>query len=291
MDGLFENLTTDPWGRLLLTHLATGGMWSVYAFLLVSARLAGALILAPSIQAHAIPLTVRVGLVLFLSLIISPTLSAGSTKTTDIDLVSYKLSVPSEIPLTLADFGSVVASEVGLGALFGVGLIAVFSGLRLGGEWLERHSGLGQGTLFNPEWSSGQTACGSIVQLLGIAAFLLIEPIGGDWQLLQSFFQSFQTIPVGSVTWSLPATELVAGVIQQALLLGIRVAIPLVVTMTLVDVAIAFASRGGPPALSVSYLSIRLGLGLLMLAITMTTIPDVVTKTLVSTLELVSGIH
>ena len=128
--------------------------------------------------------------------------------------------------------------------MFGIGLIAVFSGLKLAGEWLDRHGGLGLGTVFNPEWSAGESACGSLVQLLGIAAFLLMEPLGGQWRLLQSLVQSFHTIPVGSGTWSMSAVELVSSVVQQSLLLGIRVAMPLVATMTLVDMALAFASRG-----------------------------------------------
>ncbi len=289
MDELLQQLTTDPWGRLALQYLATGGMGNVFTFLLVSARLAGVFVVAPLFITSGIPLAARIALVVMLSLIIAPTLSAAVADHSHITVAAYETASSHILSTTLSDFACVLGSEVGLGAIFGIGLLAIFSGLKLGAEWLDRHTGLGMGTVFNPDWSAGQSACGSLVQLFGIAAVLLLEPIGGQWLLLQSLIQSFQAIPVGSAIWSTSAVELMSGIVQQSLILGLRIAMPLVATMTLVDVALAFASRGGPQPLSSAYLAIRLGVGLIVLALTMTTIPEVMSTTLISILRLASG--
>ena len=175
-----------------------------------------------------------------------------------------------------------------LGAFLGIGVIAVLSGLRLGGEWLDRHSGLGLGSVFNPEWTSGESACGSLVLLLGVAAFLSIEPIGGEWLLLRSLVESFHAIPVGSADCSMAPVELLSGVMQQSVVLGLRVAMPLVATMMLVDMTLAFAGRSSPHLLSSASLAMRAGVGLIVLALTMTTVPEVIATTMMSVLQCTS---
>ena len=178
-----------------------------------------------------------------------------------------------------------IITEVGLGGLFGTGLIAVFGGLRLAGEWLDRHCGLGMGTVLNPEWMSGESACGSLTLWLGIVAFLLIEPMGGQYVLLQSLLQSFHAIPVGSASWSTSGIQLLNGLAQESLILGLRISMPLIATMMLVDVTLAFAGRGTPVSISSSCQSLRLGVGLFVLALTMTNVPDALAMTMVSILQ------
>ena len=46
MNGLLEQLTADPWGRLMLQYLASGGLHSGFLLLLVVARLTGMFVIA-----------------------------------------------------------------------------------------------------------------------------------------------------------------------------------------------------------------------------------------------------
>ena len=56
MNELLEQLAIDPWGHLVLQHVATGGLSGVYLlFAQVAARLSGLFILAPYFMANAIP--------------------------------------------------------------------------------------------------------------------------------------------------------------------------------------------------------------------------------------------
>lgn len=285
---MLEQLAADPWGRLVLHHLATGGMQSCYLFLLVTARLAGVFVIAPYGLTNLVPLSIRVGLAVLLSLIIAPTLSPMTPEDGHVTLIVHDSLPAAVIPETAIDLAGHLASEIGLGAFLGIGVIAVLSGLRLGGEWLDRHSGLGLGSVFNPEWTSGESACGSLVLLLGVAAFLSIEPIGGEWLLLRSLVESFHAIPVGSADCSMAPVELLSGVMQQSVVLGLRVAMPLVATMMLVDMTLAFAGRSSPHLLSSASLAMRAGVGLIVLALTMTTVPEVIATTMMSVLQCTS---
>ena len=287
IDPLLEQLAADPVGRLVLHYVAERGMWNCYLFLLVAARLAGVFVLAPHFSTNSVPLLARAMLVVLLSLIIAPTLSTGRTSARDVAQVSHESPASKALPTTPTDLACVIGVEVGLGGLLGIGAIAVFSGLRLGGEFLDRHSGLGLGALFNPEFRGGESACGSLAQWMGIAAVLLIEPLGGRCLLLQSLMQSFHAIPVGSASWSMTAIELLNGLVQQSMVLGLRIAMPLIASMMLVDITFAFASRG-TSVLGAPSIALRSAVGMVVLALTVTAIPEVIATTMISVLQLFS---
>lgn len=280
MNELIEQLAADPWGRLVLQYLASGGIQSCFLFLLVAARLVGVFIVAPVGLRIPVPFSFRILLVILLSLIIAPTLLDTNRQDADAIQVNH-LSITYLVPESSTDLACLVASEIGLGALLGVGVIAVFSGLWLAGEWLDRSIGLGLGRVLNPDWSDGDPACHRLTSLLAIAVFLLIEPLGGQWVLLRSLVESFVTIPIGTASWS-TSVELLNGLVQHSLILGIRIAVPLVVTMLMLDITMAFASRNTPVAIGSATTIIRASVGVFVLALTLTAIPEVIAATMLS---------
>lgn len=284
MDEILEQIALDPWGRLVLHHVATCGLRNCYLFLLVSARLSGVLIVAPCLITINVPLPARIALVVLLSLIVAPTLSTVGTEGDAVVQASHQALPSIPLPATTADLACVICTEIGLGGVFGTGLIAVFCGLRLAGEWLDRHCGLGMGTVMNPAWMAGESACGSMTLWLGIVAFLLIEPVGGQLMVLRAMLHSFDAVPVGASS-SISGTQLLNGLVQESIVLGLRISMPLVATMILVDLAFAIAGRNTTIAVSSSCYAIRLGVGLFVLAMTMTTIPDAIAMTLETAIQ------
>ena len=156
--------------------------------------------------------------------------------------------------------------------------------MKLAGEWLDRHSGLGLGTVLNPDWSAGERVLGQLIPLLGLAVFLLIEPRGGQWLLLRSLADSFQQIPPGSGMSSVASLDVFHRLIPLSLVLGIRIAIPLVITMLAVDLTLAFASRNSPLAVSSAALAMKVGTGMTVLVLALTASPDVIATTIWSLL-------
>ena len=284
MNELFEQLAADPWGRLVLQHLASGGLQGCLLFLLVAARLVGVFLIAPYGLRIPVPFSIRVVLVVLLSLIIAPTLlntDRQDVAATQVNHISIRSAL---VPESSTEFASLFAHELGIGALLGVGVIAVFSGLWLGGEWLDRSSGLGLGRVLNPDWSEGDPSCSRLTSWLAITVFVLMEPLGGQWLLIRSLVESFIAIPIGTASW-MTSIELLNGLVQHSLILGIRIAIPLVVTMLMLDMTLAFAGRNNSVAISSSAAIIRAGVGIGVLALTLTAIPEVIAATMLSLLS------
>lgn len=279
MDGLLEQLAAEPWGRLVLRYLTSGGIANVYFFLLVSARLAGTIVVAPSLIVSHIPLACRIGLVVFLSFIIAPTVTPSLGAMNEITLVAGSSSTSSPLPESAVALFAVLVSELAVGTLFGVGLVTMLSGLRLAAEWIDRHCGLLPGASGNSEWSGDTSSIGLLIPLLGVAVLLLLQPTAGHSQLLKALLQSFHDIPVGEFDWTMTAVPLLNHVVQESLLLGLRLAMPLVATMTLVEVTLALASRGSAAPTNTTCQTIRLATSLIVLALTLTTFPDVIANT------------
>jgi flagellar biosynthetic protein FliR len=282
MDDLLESLASDPLGRLVIHHVAAHGLWNCFVFLLVAARLSGILLLAPLALPKAPTVFVRLLLVVMLSLVIAPTLAAEFDGNKALQQVSETNAPRLILPTTLPDLVCLIAMETGIGALLGVGLIAVFSGLRLAGELIDRHSGLGIVSAEDGEWLSADSAGSSVAMILGLAAILLLEPTGGHYVILRTLVHSFHTVPVGTASDLAGAVQLLSGLVQESLLLGIRISLPLIAMMLLIDVAIAFAGRGTSQAFGSVCLVVRTGIGIGVLAITMTNVPEVIATTLVS---------
>jgi flagellar biosynthesis protein FliR len=283
MNDLWEQLAADPWGRLVLQYLVTSGMENCLLYLLIASRLCGIFVVAPFFSANSlVSLPIRIGLVVLLSMIIVPTVSRNSAPDGQAILVAnltLLINTRSEIP---TDLMALIAGELALGSMLGIGALAVFSGLRLGGEWIDRHSGLGLGTILNPDWSGRETASLRLIPIFGFAVFLLMEPLSGQWLLLRSLIESFHAIPPGEATCCGVTIGLMNSLVQQSLVLGIRIAIPLVVVMLIVDITFAFASRTAHFPVSAFAVASKAAIGICVLALTLTAIPEVIATTILS---------
>ena len=279
----------DPWGRLVVSYLRTDGLTNCHVFLLVAARLTGLFLVAPAGLKPFLPYTARFGLVVLCSLIIAPTLAANEGFDGNVLQVGASSESFHNRPETTPELMHGIIHELALGWLLGMGVLAIMSGLQLGGEWLDRHGGLGIGSILNPECTGAESGGRSLAQLLGIATLLLLEPWGGHGQVLRAVLQTFQSIPLGSSEWSLSSAELLSRLVQQSMILGLRVAMPLVVTMMLVEMTLAFAGRGTVSLVSSAQQPLRAVVGLAVLGLTLTALPEAIAASMISLLEVVRG--
>ena len=285
MEPLLQQLAADPWGRLILQHVAAGGLTTTFSTMLVVCRLMGLIIIAPTVTSLSIPMPLRVAMIIVLSMIIAPNLNSTSQTAGEITQITHERPSALALPQTLTELIGLVFNEAAVGCLLGVGVITVFSGVKLGGEWLERYSGLNQGSVMDPSWFSGSASTTTLVELLAVTTFLTLDSIGGHWQLIQMLISSFEQLPLGANIWSSSIAEFLSGIMQQSILLGLRIAMPLLATMLLVDVTFAFAGRSTSP-LSSCNLPIRLCVGLVMLALTMTSFPEIIRVTLTESVRI-----
>jgi len=294
MDALFQQLFDDPLGRLLLRTATGEGLARAGMCVLVAARLAGLLGIGLFLGRTLLTWQVRVGLIVLLTLVVAPTLSHSSETADEIQLIglsgtgerSTSTVAPASWMLAPIDFALAVMCEIGIGAVLGLGVAIVLSGLKLGGEWLDRHSGLGMGGVLNPEFLSEGSASAEMLLLFGIATILLMEPGGGHLLFTRTILETFRSLPVGQSSLFPSLIELPGLLMKQSLVLGLRVAMPLVLVMSLIDMTFGFVSRSSRWSLLPAVYAARTAAALLILAATWPGIAEAVTTTVLDSLRL-----
>lgn len=216
--------------------------------LLVSARLAGLLVMSPLFQFASVPSTVRLLFVI--------SLSAGI-------VLSAKIATVS-LPTTLAELGLALLTEVFVGAVLAFGLFAAFGAFLFGGRVLDFQMGFGVANVIDPSTNVQAPMIGTALNLMALAVFFALD--GHQW-LIRGVVYSFNRIPPGGAfqTMSLQAVAAQFGVM---FMYGLAVVAPAVITLLLVDVAMAVAARTMPQVnVFIFALPIKIFLGLLVLAL------------------------
>lgn len=158
-----------------------------------------------------------------------------------------------------------------LGAVLGGSVRLLLSGLELAAGLIDQQAGLMPFAATQPGGSEATSASGSWLIVLGGLTWLTLAPLGGDLRLIAAWLDTLRTIPPGSLTDIESPVRLLQDVVLSALVLGLQVAAPLVVTAGLLQSlwAVLARSRGGglwqPPLTSA-----RILLCLLVLALTTT---------------------
>ena len=195
-------------------------------FLLVSARVGGLIIFAPFFGSAAIPVRLRIGLVVILSLAL-------------FGLVGGTFIPP-------ADPGGFVVALMGeftVGLIIGLGAALIFVGVRLAGLLIGQQIGISLADVFDPTFEGQSSILGRLFFMLTLVLFLLF---GGHRVLIGSLLGSFSSVQPGSFDFaSLPAAGLTS-LLAQSYLFAIRFAAPALVAVFLATVSLSFITRTIP---------------------------------------------
>lgn len=323
MDALLPFLDGDQLAPWLMRGLVDRAVDDFGRFLLVFLRLSGLMILGPIFGQSTVPMNVRALLVLALALMIAPALPdhlrrgfdqldidqngllsrdevtpAGEARFDVIQQVSaisegrgltreeYAAWSRPRLPQNLVQYGLIAAGELSLGLLLGLGVMIILSGLQLAGQIVDQQAGFSLGEIINPDFDSTGSVSGQALSYLGMTMFVVMEPFGGHLTMLRLLVETFETLPLGEAVASRPAMELVGGLVQESLILGLRVAAPMIVMMTLIDLTLGFLGHSVPQVniQAIGYAT-RASLCLLILVVMLSDIPDVISTAVPHALE------
>ena len=299
MDLLFQSLLGDI--PLELLQAVTGdGLARAAVFLMVVARWTGFFLTWPLIERGMLPWPVRIGLVVLLTCIVAPGIELSSNDDRSIQAVSHHERVEvhpldqTRLSTVGADWSSTdLVTGMICNAAVGVSLalsIAIFlCGLRLSGEWIDRHSGLGMGQILNPDISSSDSGTGKLVCLFSIAVILTMLPMNGHLHLVRLIVDTFHAIPVGLTRLPSSIPDLLIAMTQQSLILGLRIAVPFVVAMSLLDLTLSWIRRSSRWELASIAFVVRAAASMLVLAATLPGIQEAVISSVQETLEMAAG--
>ena len=217
----------------------------VTQFLLTMARLSFVVILIPGIGEQMIPAQVRVYLLLGLSAAIS-----------GLGITDYVL------PDSLVDLGVVVVMELLLSLFLGIGLRVVIWALNIAGSVISQSMGLSQPLGIAME-NEAQTATANLLSIAGAA---VLFSMNFHIQVISSWIELYETIPIGGSSWI--AQAFLFDSIYAAFTFAILLSWPFVAMNLLYNICLGFINKA-MPQMMVAFVGapFLVGAGLFLLAV------------------------
>ena len=192
-------------------------------FLLVLARIAGALALVPLPGFASAAKTARAGLAVALT----------------VALYSHwpKAVLDLSSPAALA---AAVVTETAVGLALGVTTAIVLEAFAFAAQILGQPAGLGYASMVDPNTQADSGVLLVVAQLFGGLSFFAL---GFDRQVLRLLAESLDRIPDPAREFSQTSARILVDMTASLLSIGVRLALPVVAVLVLVDVALALLGR------------------------------------------------
>ena len=227
-------------------------------------RISGLVMVAPVFGARLVPMRVRLALSLALTMAIAPGLP------------------PAAVSSSLVLNGLLIAHEILVGVAIGFGVQMIFDALVIGGQTIAMSMGLGFAMMVDPQRGVSVPVVSQFFVIVGILVFLAL---GGHLALIRLLADSFEVLPVGrfldaSSLWTVLGwgTQLFAG--------AVRIALPAVAGLLVVNIAFGVMSRAAPTLnLFAVGFPITLLLGFLILLLNIGSFPALFAELLENALE------
>lgn len=203
------------------------------AFALILARVGALLGTAPLFGAQAAPIRVRALLAVALSLLVLP--SHGAPLTSSDSILSDGMN--------LLLFGKMIALEVVVGAMLGLGVMVILSGVQMAGQIVAQMSGMAIGELFDPGLDTSVSVFGQLFYYVTFAVFIAI---GGLRMAVQALLDTFTWAPPGRASLGEDYADMMISLLSQSFELALRAAAPLMISLLLATIVLGLISRTLP---------------------------------------------
>jgi flagellar biosynthetic protein FliR len=214
---------------------------------LFGTRIGGMMLVAPAFSATTVPKTVRVGLLVLLTVLLQPAALA---------------SVHGTPTLTATAF----ASETLIGFAIGMGVAVLVGAAEAAGDVMAVQMGLSGAALLDPLDTTQAPVLGTFTRLF---ATTLLLTMNFHFVMLGALADSAERFPVGSPVSLQGGSLAVLQLGGTLFVLGVRFAAPVIVAVMIANVALAVLGRAAPQLniLTVAFpLQITIGLFALMAA-------------------------
>ena len=189
-------------------------------------RISGFVATAPLISGSMVPPRVKILITLALLVLIAPL---------------------APMPASLSFFSAAgllaALEELLIGVAIGMVVQLTFEALTLAGQTVSMTMGLGFATLIDPQHGANTTVVG---QLFSIFAMLVYLAVNGHLVLIGALVDSFQSLPIGAVHIDREFPLSVASWGGSVFEAGLLIALPAVVALVIVNMALGVVSRAAP---------------------------------------------
>ena len=190
------------------------------------ARVLAVLAAAPVLGQSRIPVRIRIGLGLGLVIVLAPTLPAP----------------PPIAPASSAGM-LILASQVVIGLAIGLALRLVFTAVEMAGDLIGLQMGLGFAMFYDPGNVQHTPILG---QFMGLLATLTFLAINGHLMVIAALAESFHALPIAATPVGANLFEALAKHGAIVFVAGLQLALPLIVTMLVVNLSLGVLTRAAP---------------------------------------------
>jgi flagellar biosynthetic protein FliR len=226
-----------------------GWILGLLATLPALARVAGIVATAPPFSGNAVPRRVRAMLAIALALGLSPAVGHATP--------------PATLGGAVIGFGG----ELLIGVAIGMAMNLLFVAAQWVGEVAAAQLGLNLGEMFDPQAAESRNTVGTAYWLLTIVIFFAVN---GHHALVRGIRTSFTTMPIFTQASGSSLLNMFVQLLSAATSLAVRLAVPVFVTMLIVDLAVGMVGRTVPQmGLMTAGVTVRAISGLIVLMLSM----------------------
>ena len=191
-------------------------------FLVLISRIGGLLAALPVLSGRAVPLKVKVALVLVLGVLLAPLVP--------LPVVPYD-------PVVLA---AGLVNEMAIGVTIGLAVRLFFGALELAGELIGVQMGFGVVQLFDPTTADHTPIIGQYFTLLATLIFLSLN---GHLLLVATILSSYESIPAFGASLPGGMGDELLRLFQHMFMVGLKLAAPVLVVILLINILLALLGR------------------------------------------------
>lgn len=199
----------------------------ILSFLFALMRISLVLFLMPFFGGETMPATVKAALCMTLTLALWPRLPM----------------LGNEIPAHPFSLAIMMAGELLLGMILGLGIRFLFAAIQSGGQLLGFQMGFTMVNAIDPETGSSEAVTSHFLYMVSLLTFLSFN---GHLILIDGLMKTFALIPPGGILVSSRLAAQVFALSGQMFVFMIQIGAPVIAAIILVDLALALVSKASP---------------------------------------------
>lgn len=240
-------------------------------FSLVLMRMSGFILLNPILGRRNIPMTVKAGLILALTL---PVYSFSSAEIPQVDNTIV--------------YGVMLLKEFAVGYVIGFVTELFFMVITYAGFVMDFQMGLSMATVYDPQSNSQIPVTGGLLQAYFVLLFFAVD---GHLALMKILLTSAEIVPYGGVLITQNIGMRIVEIFTQCIEMGVKFAMPILAAEFLVEMGVGILNKA-VPQISIFIINIQLKIivGLGLLVILFSPISDYVEKIVTTMVKTIEGI-
>lgn len=198
----------------------------VAALLWPMTRILGLIAAAPLFGNLSVPIRVKIGFGLMLTLVIAPTVPA----------------LPAADPMSLAGL-LILMQQLVIGLAMGFAMRIVLAAVEMAGEIAGLTMGFGFATFFDPQTRARSSAIAQFLSLLTLMIFLAANV---HLMLLQVLAESFVSLPISASPMGTSGFRQIASWGSLIFAAGVQLALPIIAALLITNIALGVLTRAAP---------------------------------------------